>query len=553
MSSAFPKDGIHLSFLNEFILRCGGRDALIGLSTGEVVEKFIKPATAEMQASYCTLLTATGCTEHVGEAQVYICHAWAQGFLDTLDSLQHHLRDHKACLWIDIFSSNQHTPMTIDAEWFASTLTPFMTTMRTLVVLPWPSLLVLSRSWCLWEIFTASGFTQTMEIAMTAQHMDQLIGELSASVSDVMDRLIAAIDITSSCSEGAKEMICEAFAAAVPKDEANGCVAYGLQEALIKAITAIMQPLAQSDPLGQAKAMTCMLILADIYCYQEKYADAEKLYLTCWRIRETLFGKEALQALEVLDHLAQLYGRRGSYGQASKLMGHVVAQLRAVAGDDHPMTLATIAHLAAIEVHFGHFQEAARLLEEVLAKQRVVCGDGHLATLASMSTLAACYHHLDQMQLAELLYTECLHGQTALLGEDHQSTWLTMLSLSQVYQSYKQYDLAEPLLRKAHGKMRACLGAFHERTLACASNLAELLEKVGKLEEARELLQDLLDKRNHIYGMDHQITKVVIAKLEALQAQMAVEAEQDTEQSGDQCATEAVQSRLVTALSDNST
>ena len=54
----FPKHGVHLSFANEFIAECGGRTALEGLTTTEVNDQFVKPATFAAQSSYCDMLTS---------------------------------------------------------------------------------------------------------------------------------------------------------------------------------------------------------------------------------------------------------------------------------------------------------------------------------------------------------------------------------------------------------------------------------------------------------------------------------------------------------------
>ena len=52
----FPKHGVRLDYYHEFIAACGGRDALKGLTTTEVNDKFVKAATFATQSSYCDML-----------------------------------------------------------------------------------------------------------------------------------------------------------------------------------------------------------------------------------------------------------------------------------------------------------------------------------------------------------------------------------------------------------------------------------------------------------------------------------------------------------------
>ena len=120
----FPADGVKLSYFQSFLDECqrDDRRALEGLTTADVCDKFIKPATSSMLCSYCDLLKKQ---EHpaVNRANVFIVHAWRNNFLDTLRALQYHFRDDldSVVVWLDIFSISQHTPMMMDTHWFQHT------------------------------------------------------------------------------------------------------------------------------------------------------------------------------------------------------------------------------------------------------------------------------------------------------------------------------------------------------------------------------------------------------------------------------------------------
>ena len=134
----FPADGVKLSYFQSFLDECcrNDRRALEGLTTADVCEKFVKPATSSLLCSYCDLLRKQG-HPAVAHATVFVIHAWRNNFLDTLHALQHHFRDDldKVVVWMDIFSVSQHTSMTMDSYWFQNTFkTAVQSFNRTVVI-----------------------------------------------------------------------------------------------------------------------------------------------------------------------------------------------------------------------------------------------------------------------------------------------------------------------------------------------------------------------------------------------------------------------------------
>jgi len=117
----FPKDGVRLSFVKEFFDFCGGRDKLEGLTTTNVNDQFVKPATASSQLSFCEHLKGQE-HEAVAVAQVFISHAWKYLFLDVVDALIFYFRDQpEIIIWFDLFSNNQHEAVNLDFHWWCST------------------------------------------------------------------------------------------------------------------------------------------------------------------------------------------------------------------------------------------------------------------------------------------------------------------------------------------------------------------------------------------------------------------------------------------------
>jgi len=179
-SLLFPKLGVRLCYLNDFISQCGGREVLEGLTTTEVCERFVKPLTEKTQSSYCDLLHHIN-HPSVGEAKVFISHAWKFQFLDVVDSLVNHFKDNndnsdniieinkEIIIWFDLFSNNQHKAVDLDFNYWSTTFKEAIEKFgRTVMVLsPWNDPVPLTRAWCLWELYCTVITNSTFEIAMT--------------------------------------------------------------------------------------------------------------------------------------------------------------------------------------------------------------------------------------------------------------------------------------------------------------------------------------------------------------------------------------------------
>ena len=178
--TVFPKQGVRLSYYNEFISNFGGRAAFEGLSTNDVCEKYIKPTTAPYQSSFCELLQHV---EHpaVGPAQVFISHAWKYRFLDVCDALLEHFQTQPDIIvWFDLFVVNQHKTSTLPFDWWTTT---FQSAIRqfghtVMVLSPWQDPIPLTRAWCLWELYSAIITDCKFEIAFSQQDELQFIEDI---------------------------------------------------------------------------------------------------------------------------------------------------------------------------------------------------------------------------------------------------------------------------------------------------------------------------------------------------------------------------------------
>ena len=164
----FPKHGVRFPAFTEFIQRCGGRDALVGLTTTDVCERFIKPFTLASASSYCDLLKAGNDPHVLDTADVFISHAWKYAFLHVVAAVEAHFNHTPdMVIWFDLFSNNQHQAGGLPFVWwqttFRSAIEDFKHTV--LVLAPWNDPVVFTRAWCLFEIFTSVDTQSRFEVA----------------------------------------------------------------------------------------------------------------------------------------------------------------------------------------------------------------------------------------------------------------------------------------------------------------------------------------------------------------------------------------------------
>ena len=178
----FPKNGVRISFLDEFVEKCAGRQALKAKTTTDICEDFVKLFTKEHQLSYCEMMNTNG-NSNVGVATVFISHAWKYEFLDVVDALKDHVHhNHEIIIWFDLFSNNQHKAVSLPFSWWANTFKSAIGDFKHTVIIlaPWNNPIPLQRGWCLFEVYCTIITGSRFEVAqaMSERHKHQFLNDM---------------------------------------------------------------------------------------------------------------------------------------------------------------------------------------------------------------------------------------------------------------------------------------------------------------------------------------------------------------------------------------
>ena len=117
--------------------------------------------------------------------------------MDVVDSLFDHFHDKQDIfIWFDLFSNNQHSGNNIKfddlCKTFKSAIKQFGHTV--MVMSPWDNPVILTRGWCLFELFCTADSKSEFSIAMSKKDHSQFLNEVLRdpikSVNKVYGRIL---------------------------------------------------------------------------------------------------------------------------------------------------------------------------------------------------------------------------------------------------------------------------------------------------------------------------------------------------------------------------
>lgn len=294
-STDIPLHGFRLKNIHEFIENCGGRGTLVGLTTAEVCEVFIKPYTAHHTSSLLDILREIQHPAYGAKADVFISHAWKYEFLSVMDSLLDHFSDNPdVIIWFDLFCNNQHKAVSLDYHWWATTFREAIASFKhtVMVMSPWNDPIPLTRAWCLFEMYcTISNPQCTFELLMQKQQSKEFVEAMKVEGIECVDNMLSTIDVRR--SECFKEEDRVRIFASIERDisggfdRLNALVFHHLRQWIVQsAITELNNQLTlTSDVMTHVNLKG---ILGNLYNHQGKFAEAESLFVDCLSICQDL-------------------------------------------------------------------------------------------------------------------------------------------------------------------------------------------------------------------------------------------------------------------------
>lgn len=546
-----PKHGIRVRFLDEFIDKCGGTDALQGLTTREVYQKHVIPGTAHCQQSVCALLEASDHPD-VGPAEVFISHAWDAQFMDLAAVLKHHFRDRPdAVLWVDLFSINQHQSDDLSADWFTNEFQCTIDAIHDTVVVLAARDHLLTRAWCLWEMHCTLDNKCKLDLILPPNEMSAYLIELVEHTGAVLQRYKAVNVEKSACSKETDSAVLHTVMQEVGygtmntqiysklrdwsigllkkqmpsssdeqrvrlslalahchMDEGNSDLAEPL---LIAALSSSRTLHGDSDPI----TLTVMTVLAELCEKDSRLEDALTLYTTVIKAQRQAHGEYHADTIQTLQCIARMHQLLCDYDQAKECFLTALKQARITLGDHHPLTLSLIQKLAVFYAEtMGNYEAAINLYQEVLEdnKNRAQNKIEGVDLITLMLLLGVVHQSTGQYVQAVELYKSCLL-RAADLDADHPLTMTLLNHLGDAYYSQDAWPEAIGYYKDCLTRRRQAVGASHPDTLQSLYNLALVHKSANQFDAAQPLFEECLKERRVVCGNRHPDTLCVMAQL----------------------------------------
>ena len=342
--------------------------------------------------SWCDLLcTDPTKADWVAQATVFFSHAWSLKFREVVSALQQLASQRpddaeQIYFWFDVCCVNQHVSHIVPPEWWSTTFQSAISAIGNTVMMlsPWDQPVVLTRSWCLWELFcTAAAEGTRFSMCLCPSQLAALELALKSNPSAVLNA-ISRIDVQN--AQAGQETDRAAILRAVEStpNGVEGINQLAMQEVRKWLLQTARRLMSESDLLGDAAAETTP-------SYTEQSVLEGHLLSVC------------------LGHYL------GAWSDALTLLRPVAAGYEGLMGTHSQQALGARNQLAVATEACGDLPGAKAEYEAVLQRQLETIGPLNSGTLATQKNLAAVLYQLGDVSCAAL-FRAVFEGQTALHG-----------------------------------------------------------------------------------------------------------------------------------------
>jgi non-specific serine/threonine protein kinase/serine/threonine-protein kinase len=253
--------------------------------------------------------------------------------------------------------------------------------------------------------------------------------------------------------------------------------------------------------------------LALLYNCQNKYADAEALYIRVLEGRRRVLGDEHPDTLIATFYLARLHIHQGKLAQAEPESIQALLSLRRVLGEEHPKSLESLYNQGQLYMEQGRYAEAEPVFARALELHLRVMGEEHPFTIGTMELLGFVYMSQGRFAQAESILAKALELGRRSLGQEHYQTLESMCCLGLVYRQQGRYKEAEPMVANVLDTARRTLGEEHYETVFALATLALVSRDQQKFAQAESLFSKALAASRRRVGPEHPHTLEILHDL----------------------------------------
>lgn len=326
LGPSIPRLGVKVSYLKEFVKRCGNSEAIQDNNVYEVFERFIRPSLT-VETSFCDVLQSEG-PFFTGEAQIYISFAWKSNFLATIRAIEEHYASRMdTFIWMDIFSNPILKGSNTDIRYYSHSMKDFLREFQEFGVVftrfdhPTP----MFRTWCLFEIYCATIAEVSFDIIMTDDQKQLLFESLANNGITVINSITSRIDISDTMcnSPTEKESILQYVKSTEGCSRFNSLIVNRLRDFMVSVLEKELANLEQEardhgeshehQNLDIPKRVVILSTLGKLYETNGDYAVAEQMLRAGFNLCAEELGETMKLTWKTRDELAALYVLQGDH------------------------------------------------------------------------------------------------------------------------------------------------------------------------------------------------------------------------------------------------
>lgn len=572
----YPLYGVEVNWVDNFFNSDRIQNRVIAnngdFTTGDIVSDVID-ITKDDKTSLAVYLKRKEPEAVKDVADYFVSHAWRYQLKDLIESIKELKRKQtdpskNLYVWLDVFTVNQHDPASHTTknsnksgveflkETFHTALQKIGKT--ALVLYPYNDPIALKRSWCLWEIYGTSLYSQLDVIVVPSQ-----VSLFRQALLNDVNQLTAYLSkIDASKAESLKKEDQESILAAansVPggvisvqesavgplrrwmTDQALGYIneiekaEQVNEEELAVALNQVSLLLGQqgdferqeqfclraleirnriSDEISEPRAAV-LCNLATAYQNRGKFDDSLayfKLSIEVFKQIEGTLGKQSV----ILNNIGDLLQNFGRYKEAETYLQESL-QIKEELGVHDVATKSsyakTTANLAGVKFKLGDYAGAEQLYKKALDLYHEIYGPKHQDVATQSNNLAIVLGRLNRLEEAEKFYLQALEIGKITYGPNHGIVGTTLGNLGLVYNKMGKFDKAEEYYREAMQIHILERGEESVQVSIDKSNLANLLKERGKTREAVDMMKESLHAMQKCVGETHPDSIIIMGNL----------------------------------------
>jgi tetratricopeptide (TPR) repeat protein len=505
--------------------------------------------------------------DHVGEATHMLIYTWQYTIGDIIDTLRdfcqtHELDPKRIYIWICCLCVNQHRAK-VDSESptdFLAMLGERIKRIKHVLVMmaPWKAPAILTRIWCIFELFIANTNGCMFDIIMPPDEKDSMEQDINTQGGgiDGLYEMLGNIKVQNAQASYEKDRlgILETIGSNVGHQVLNNQVNRLLRGLMQHVLVRLVEEKENTNDVSYARFCREVGLILNAH---GGFDAALKIYRTAMSIFENVLGDHPNTA-DMYHNIGHVLDNKGDYDGAMFMYQKALAINESVLGD-HPSTACTYNNIGSVLNKKGDYDGAIGMYHKALAIKEAVLGDhpstattynnignvlnekgdydGAFAMYRKASTIIEAVHG-DQQKTASAynssglalykkgdydgamaLYQKALTIQEAVLG-DHPSTAATYCNIGGVLlYNKKDYDGAMSMFQKALAIQEAVLGE-HPDTANTYINIGIVLYRKGDDDGALVEFYKCLAIQDAALGPEHPNTRNCLKWIEKIQRKL---------------------------------